>query len=1035
MNTFLQDIARYYIELYGRDLIDLCFVFPNKRAGVFFSHYLEEESTKNGFPLIHPEVMTISDLISDLTNGIEASRIEQLFILYRCYRDIVREEKGTDEETVDFNKFQYWGEVLLGDFTDVDKYLVDPAEIFRNIEELKEISANYLTPEQIEVIKRYWGEDKVPAQISEFWNHAVHTGSTEVNNEKKSAIAFIRLWQVMHKLYIRFNEELTLRRLTYQGQMYKMALEAVRNTPAEDFPFEKYVFVGFNVLSTVEEKIFETFKLKGKADFFWDFASPTFSNPQNRATTFLKNYVSQFPQPDGAAEIGRNVKEYPLIEVIGVPSVSGQTKIIGDLVKNLLPDADDDSLRSTAIVLPDENLCLPMLNALPENISAINVTMGYPLRNTPVASLISLVISMQLRARKYRFKDTFFHEDVIAVLSHPLIRSISSETCDAIATYIKENRLFNVDRDILLGENYRPLHRLFDLASDTDNPCAVFSYLRELVTWLLDEVHILYKVENNDEDVTELADDEEEIQLTASGAIEAGFLKHYLASLDELERLRRKHLDDLNVDLAESTVFHMVERLVSGESVTFEGRPLKGLQLMGVLETRALDFENVIIASMNERIFPRKHFSRSMIPAAIRQGYGMSTIDHQESLSAYYFYRLITRAKRVFLVYDLRTEGIKSGEPSRYINQLRHIYSPRGMKVCNAFYNLSVEEPSELSLTMTPWRRNQLSLYTSSENPRYISATSINKFIDCPMAFAMSYLEGYYEDNDKNAYFDESTFGSVMHQVVERLYKSLKKGDGPIIVDKASINYLNRKAIIEPEIKRAINRHYLNRDENSLEALPGDAQILSELMCDLVKNMLSHELDTYKEFEFLSGEQKLKQPLRVTPDLTLNFSYTIDRVDRVKLPDGSTLIRIIDYKTGGDEVKSTIDNLFEHDSRGKRNKAILQLFLYCNAYAQSLPDAGKVKIQPIIYSFRTIGKNQAPELIKLEGEVMQDFRQIITTKSKGVINANEEILERLGERLAPLFTAGEDSDFVFETAEHEGACHYCQFSTICSKQK
>ena len=185
MKPFLRDIAAYYIDRYGKEVSDLCFVFPNKRSGVFFSHYMDEKATDSGFPLIHPEVLTISDLILDLTDGVEASRIEQLFILYRCYRDIVREQKGSKEEIVDFNKFQYWGDVLLGDFTDVDKYLVDPAEIFRNIEELKEISSNYLTPEQIEVIKRYWGEDKVPPQIAEFWNHAVHTGSNEAKKEKK----------------------------------------------------------------------------------------------------------------------------------------------------------------------------------------------------------------------------------------------------------------------------------------------------------------------------------------------------------------------------------------------------------------------------------------------------------------------------------------------------------------------------------------------------------------------------------------------------------------------------------------------------------------------------------------------------------------------------------------------------------------------------------------------------------------------------------------------------------------------------------
>ncbi len=1034
MKTLLSEIAEYYVNRYGREIIDFCFIFPNKRAGVFFSHFIDIASTRLGFPLIHPEVTTISDMVSELTDGIEASRIEQLFILYRCYREIIQEERADGEESVDFNKFQYWGEVLLNDFTDVDKYLVDPAELFHNIESLKEISANYLTPEQIDIIKRYWGEEKVPPQIADFWNHAVHVNDQAAPGQRPSTAAFIKLWQVMYKLYVRYNAELDSRGLTYQGRMYKDALNVVKKTPREDFPYTKYIFIGFNVLSTVEEKIFEAFKTKGLADFFWDFASPTFNDVSNRATRFLKNYVTSFPQPDDATGIGKKLEVYPEIEVIGVPSVSGQTKIVGEIINNLIPaesGGQQDSLLSTAIVLPDETLCTATINSLPGHITDINITMGYPMCNTPVASLINLVIAMQMRARKHVTKDTFFHEDITAVLSHPLIRSISSSTCDAIGKYIRENRLYNIEREALLNNEFKDLSPLFGIVKDTNSEQEVFAFMRRLLHWLLDEVNIRYRIEDADEIES---DEEKPVCLTAAGAIEAGFLKHYLAAIDELEYLRIKHLTDLDVELNDGTIFHLVERLISGESVAFEGQPLKGLQVMGLLETRVLDFDNVIIMSMNERIFPRKHFSRSLIPAALRLGYGMATIDHQESLSAYYFYRLITRAKKVYLVYDSRTQGLKSGEQSRYINQLRYIYAPPKLKISNAYYNLHVEESQVLQLEMTPMRQALVDRYTSVDNPAYISATSINKFISCPLSFALSYLEGYYDDADKNNYFDEATLGSVIHQVVERLYSSRQRNGHPALINRAVINTLKREDVIMPELWKAINRHYLKRDEDDLRKIPADARLLARIMYQLIVNMLEHELDSYDEFEFLSGERKHRHRLRISPDLELNFSYTIDRVDRVTAPDGTKIIRIIDYKTGGDKVASKIENLFDPDSYGTVNKAILQLYLYCNAFAQNEIKDENIKIQPVIYSFRTIGQNLAPESIKIEGNVINDFRQIITIKKTGEeFSANDEILSELAHRLKPLFDHEAHEPFVFKAAENEHACKYCQFISICGR--
>lgn len=1030
MKPLLQEIAEYYISRCGRDVIDYCFVFPNKRAGVFFNYFLGRAAEESGYPLIHPEVVTISDFISDFTDDVEATRIEQLFILYRCYRDIVLADtlEGEEPDSVDFNKFQYWGDVLLGDFTDVDKYLVNPSELFHNIESLREISANYLTPEQIEVIKRYWGEDRAPRQAADFWNHAVHVSDTGEHTDRRSTARFIKLWQVMNRLYDSFNDELARRGLTYQGRAYRRALDVISATGPDGFPYERYVFVGFNVLSTVEERIFGMMRDKGVADFFWDYSSPSFDDRGNRATRFLKHYVKDFPQPSDAVDVGCPTGEWPCIEVIGVPSVSGQSKIVSDIVSSLLPDGggpDSSTLLSTAIVLPDENLCLPVINSLPVNIREINVTMGFQLRNTPVASLMASIVSMQIRARRSRYEDSFFKDDVVAVLSHPLIRSISSVTCDAISKVINSRRLFNVPRTLLLSDEYAPLHPLFELSANPSSSRDVFAFLKRMVTWLLDSVYVRYAViedEDHEPVGVERDDTVPEVTLTAAGALEAGFLRHYLNALDELQRFQRAHLDDLDVDLADATVFHLVEKLTAGESVSFEGRPLKGLQVMGMLETRAIDFDNVIITSMNERVFPRKHFSRSFIPPALRRGYGMATVEHQESISAYYFYRLITRARRVFLIYDSRTRGTKSGEPSRYINQLRYLYRPPQLLQRTVAYNLRVDDIEPVSLGIDAGRRAVLDRYVSTDNPRYISATSINHYINCPIQFALSYLEGYHDNDDVKDFFDEATFGSVLHQVVERLYTSLQTEGRPVVIDRGVIGFLNRAEVIMPEIKKAINELYLGRHPEDRAPLTGDAELISRMMLDMVRYMLAHELDSYERFTFISGERKENVRLRISDRLTINFSYTIDRVDEVVDADGRRVIRIIDYKTGSDEVKTTVPHMFEHYSKG-RDKAVLQLFLYCNAYVQNSPYIDdSVLVQPMIYRFRTIGQNLPPQPLTIDKTVVNDYRQF-----------NDEIMERLDNILYPLFYPEPGNIVEFKCPDNDHACKYCKFTTICMK--
>lgn len=1033
MKPFLKEIADYYIQRHPDDLTDYCFIFPNKRSCAFFSHYLAQGALSSAGSLLLPEITTINDFVTDIAENVEATRLEQLFILYHCYRKIALGIAPADagDVIIDFNKFRFWGDVILSDFTDVDKYMVDPEELFHNIDTLKEISADYLEPEQIEVIERYWGAGKIPPPISDFWRHVTHKSESDDSNPRVSTTSFIKLWQILYRLYVDFNSELSRRGLSYQGKTYRDALESLRQTEADELPYSRYIFIGFNVLSTVEKEIFKTLRDKHVADFFWDYVSPAFADKNNLATTFLRDNIRQFPHPDDAAGVGEMLKEFPPIDVIALPAVDGQLKMTSRILRKLFPEESigKADLLSTAIVLPDETLALPLIDSIPGYISKINVTMGYPMRNTPVASLLASVITMQLKVSRQNGEYTYFHEDVREVLAHPFVRAISSDDADRIVKLLNDNRIFNVPVSMFALPAYSRLAPLFALSVSEDSAENVISYLENLCQWLLGEVLVRYRSSDQDDSsVDDMEVDDQAVEepvLTTGGAIEAGFLRHYLAALDELKRLRREHRADLDVDLEESTVFHLVERLVGSESVRFEGVPLEGLQVMGMLETRALDFDTVIIPSMNERIYPRRHYSKSFIPPALRSGYGMSTIDHQESISAYYFYRLISRAERVILLYDSRTTGISGGEPSRYINQLHYLYKPKHLRLFAGSYNLTINsEKSPFSLTLSDSQRQALRRYLDPNSGRYLSASAINKYINCPVDFLLSVIEGYKEDDEIKNYIDESTLGKVVHEVVEQLYKSRQHDSRPLFVDKELIRIINDKASIRRFVVRAINAHYLRIEDDLDTPLSGDSEVMASIISQLVSLMLVHELDGLREFKFLSAEKEEVGTLTFPGGLRINFKYFIDRLDIPTFDNGYQPYRIIDYKTGSDDisapsVEALFDNTLEH-----RPKAILQLFLYANAVAQHHPDvSADTPILPQIYRFRTIGADRTPDFLSIGKETVMDYRMF-----------NDEFLRLMEERLNTLFARLDSPEpIVLKASECEYSCKYCMFKTLCGR--
>lgn len=1026
MNPFLRQIANAYIDNEASQLIDYCFVLPNKRSAVFLTHHFAELASEKKITLVNPEVTTISDFVADNHDLVEFSRIELLFILYGIYREVLiscyhsnKNAELTDaeqarlNESIDFDKFQFWGDILISDFNDVDKYLVDPGQLFHNIETLKDISANYLTPEQIEVIKRYWNEDHIPAQASAFWNHITHTSDSEVGGNKRLGTAnFVKLWQVLMPVYEKFRQYLTDNGGCYSGMAYRTLVDKIKATHGECLAHKRYIFVGFNVLSTSEHKIFELLRDYGKADFYWDYQSPTFKMKANRATRFLRNYIKEF---QSKYDIGTTaLTRYPHVRVISVPSQMGQVKMIGDIIDKLYPDPSAASFNKdtvkvsdleTAVVLPEESLAMPLMHSLPPEFDKVNVTMGYPLRHTPVAGLIRLIVSMQLRARKTRGTDVLFYEDVLNILSHPLIMQHHAEVCNRLIAHIRSNNLFNVPLDEFDNEPYAVLKPVFTVVYNHDEPNEVFGYIDNLLTY----VDALLE--------TESPDHRDEVDEDRSTPMQQAFVRKYRKALRDLIALSDRYLTGLGVYMADKTVFHLVERMIAAESVAFEGKPLYGLQVMGVLETRALDFDNIIMPSMNERIFPRKHYSKSFIPNALRRAYNMATLDHQESIFAYYFYRLISRAKNVWLLYDGRSYGTKNGQKSRYISQLEYLFPDLKIEKYVAGFNFNtLEDTKRIVIQKTPEIIDKLNLYRLDvPDKKYLSASLINSYISCPLQFYLTAVEGFSELSEVKDFMDEGTLGSVVHAALQGLYDDELNGRSSVLVTQDTINRLNNDSLIRRQLVRSVNEHFYHKGKDCYDVIPEDTNILVNIMTRMIKIVLSKEK---VPFTYLYSEFKQSGRLQLAPDMTINYKHYIDRVDRITDKNGQEVYRLIDYKTGSDEISiSSWDKAFEMQKSGSRAKAFVQLFLYCNGFKQLKPTQFQGAIMPMIYRLKKINISNLDPL-SINKVPVCDYRDF-----------NADFLQRISEVLSEMF----DPNIPFTASESDKPCKYCQFTSFCNR--
>ena len=587
MKPFLYQVASLFYSEYGAEVSRLAFVFPNRRTGLFFQKYLSEVSEK---PLFSPTILTINDLFVQLSGKQAADRISMLFKLY----DIYLRHSGSSET---FDEFLYWGEMLLNDFDDIDKYMADARMLFTNVTDLREIENDFsfLSPEQI-------------AAIRTFWSSFYPKGDTP-NQEQ-----FLAVWQILYALYTDLREALATEGKGYEGMIFREVVEQMEKDECCDLPYTKVVFVGLNALSVAEERFLSGLQKRGIADFYWDYASPKVTDPDNKASYFVERNLRQFPSQlieNGQLTIDNEDDDKKKIEVIGIPSGIGQAKQVCSILNELCKEDEmsaEEALR-TAVILPDEHLLIPVLNAIPEQIKRINVTMGYPLAGTPVASLMEYILALQKNIRYVDRRPVFYFRDVLPILNHRYISTTSPEVVSNLVKNISENNKIYISYDDL---NKTPL------LSILFTPVTAVETFSDYLINVLQELNKAVeggklKVESVNSDTEPLSTFNS--QLSTINDIEQEFIFHYFATVNRMKEVMR----EANVEMKIDTYFRLLKRVTDTITIPFHGEPLSGLQIMGVLETRALDFDRLIILSMNEGIFPLRKAANSFIPYNLRR--------------------------------------------------------------------------------------------------------------------------------------------------------------------------------------------------------------------------------------------------------------------------------------------------------------------------------------------------------------------------------------------------------------------------------
>lgn len=959
MESFLKLVAADLYKHTKGNLAHTAVVFPNKRAGLFFNEYLAQESDS---PIWSPAYVSISELFRSLSPWEVGDPVKLVCELYKIFR---RETQST--ETLD--DFYFWGEMLISDFDDADKNRVDTDKLFSNLQDLRNIMDDYtfIDDEQEEAIRQF------------FQNFSI---------ERRTALKerFISLWNVLGNIYKGFRESLASQNIAYEGMMYRHVIE---HLDVDKLPYEKYVFVGFNVLNKVEHTLFTQLKDAGKAVFYWDYDE--FYMKENRqavtheAGEFIRRNLRDFPSPL-SGELFKNLSKPKEVHYIASSTENAQARYLPQWIRNNLTTPE----KETAVVLCNEALLQPVLHSLPAEVKHVNITMGFPLSQTPVYSF--LIALLELHTHGFNFKSgRYTFQSVVTLLKHPYTRQLTGQAELLEKELTRNNRFYPLPGELGKDEF---LTRLFTPLSGNLNLCIRLSET-------LQQVAGIYQANTSGTEDTD--------------AFNQLYRESLFKAYTTINRFRTLIEED-ELTVQSETFRRLLVKVLSATNIPFHGEPAIGMQVMGVLETRNLDFRHLVLLSVNEGQLPKSGGDSSFIPYNLRKAFGMTTIEHKIAVYAYYFYRLLQRAERITLMYNTSSDGLNRGEWSRFMLQfLIEWPHPITRQFLEAGQSPQGTSPITVEKTPDVMRRMQ-SLFDVRANPKAkFSPSALNYYLDCPLKFYYRYVAGLSAPDEVSAEIDSATFGSIFHYAAEHIYKDLTT-HGKVINKEALETLLRNEVKLQDYVDTAFKKLFFNVPQNEKPEYNGVQLINSAVIARYLKQLLQNDL-RYAPFTFIASEMEVDEPIDIQTPKGVIKSRIGGIIDRMDSKDGT--LRIVDYKTGGDaDTPPHVESLFIPDK--KRSNYVFQTFLYAAIMCRKQPT---MKIAPaLLYIHRAATETYSPVIQMGEPrkpkEAVEDFSKY-----------EKEYRERLQGLLEEIFNPEKS----FAQTEIIEKCTYCDFKALCKR--
>ncbi|MFP2995424.1 PD-(D/E)XK nuclease family protein [Spongiivirga sp. MCCC 1A20706] len=901
-------------------LHELTFILPSKRAGVFLLQALRKQITKTTFA---PKILSIEEFICELSGLQPADNTQLLFEFYKVYVELTPSKNQDSFET-----FSTWAQILLQDFNEIDRYLVPPAEILNYLSEIKDIEHWSVQPDRTEMVKNY--------------------------------LAF---WSRLHTYYTHFTNNLVNQKKAYQGLIYRAAAKKAKTYAQETN--NKHIFAGFNALNNAEQEIIQQLLEAEKAEVFWDTDRVFMNDSIHAASMFLRSYKNKWAyyQSNSFNWEFDTFASSKNIHIKGVPKNIGQAKYIGYLLDQLVKE--NNSLQNTAVILGDEQLLIPMLNAIPESIPNMNITMGFPLKAAPITTLFELLFSLHEKNEQ-----RLYYQDVIQILSHPNVRqwlfAKQTDQAQLIIDYLQQNNIIftNIDQlnTITSSEIKSEISLLFE--SWNNSPKKGIEQLQTLILALKE------KKRNSEQKDALLLEYLFRFHQLFNQLHQLNETYHYLKSVKALHKVYKE--------------------LLSIETLDFQGEPLEGLQLMGVLESRVLDFETVIITNVNEGVFPSGKTQNSFLPFDLKLQYKLPTYQEKDAIYTYHFYKQLQRAKNIYLIYNTEPDALNGGEKSRFINQLEIEKQPNHYITHE---NLNTPVP-KLHNTLRSIHKNDDVINRLKEiAAKGFSPSSLTNYIRNPIDFFNQKILQIRQYDEVEQTVAANTLGTIVHETLKVFYLPLLD----TLLHEEHI--INMKKNVD-----AVVTHHFNEVYNSESINEGMNLIIFNVAKRYIENFLNAELAEIKkgnQIKILHIEKDFSAPIHI--DQLPFMINVVGQVDRVDVYNGT--LRIIDYKTGKvnpSEVRLYDWGLINTDYKkySKSFQVLCYAFMINHHYPFTSPvEAGIISFKNQKEGFQKFGVREKPTgYSKIDTNITSQTLNLFTTELKKLIielfNINIPFIEK-----------------------------------------